>query len=225
MILFEEVFAECEAEALGRSPEYGQEEWYRSGRVSKAWPEKENREWWLENGPRFVDLWELWRDNSGLTFSEFPDFSSGEILPGIELEVWAENNMRSVKSVIDRVMQDEHGNVYIIDLKTGSMTDPWPLQMALNNLCLKYTYGVSAQYAGFWKARTGGVEIWHPLDIYDDDFMWDIVEKAYEIRDQQLFIPNPGNLCKNACGVKQFCKAMGGNPLLIPTVQHDTTTH
>ena len=226
MSLFEEVFAECEADALGRAPEYGQEEWYRSGRVSKAWPDKENKEWWLENGPRFVQLWELWRDSCGLHIMEIPDPATGELIPGIELETWAEVPERGLylKSVIDRVMEDDAGNVYIVDIKTGSSTDPFPLQMALNNLGLYQQYGILAQYAGFWKARTGGVPEWTPLDRYPITWMWDLVEKAKKIRDQELFIPNPGNLCKSACGVRQFCTAMGGQDptIFCPPCNSDT---
>jgi hypothetical protein len=213
MTLFEEVFAEYEAETLARQPVFGTEEWYRSGRVSKAWPEKENKDWWLENGPKFVELWTLWRDQSGLKISEFANTETGEMIPGIELDTWAERPERGLylKSCIDRVMEDENGNLYIVDLKTGSSTDPWPLQMALNNLGLVEQYGVRAKYAGFWHSRKGGVEKWFDLDDYPDDFLWDIVEKAKKIRDLELFIPAPhSNLCANACGVRQFCTAMGG---------------
>lgn len=222
--LFEEVFAECEAEALERAPEFDQVDWYRSGRTSKAWPDKEDKRWWLENGPRFVELWESWRDRSELHIAEFVNQDTGELIPGIELEVWAEAPDRGLylKSVIDRVMEDNKGRLYIIDLKTGSMTDPWPLQMALNNLGLEQQFGVRADYAGFWKARSGGVDEWHPLDRYTTPWTWDLVEKAKLIRDQQLFIPSPGNLCKSACGVRQFCVAMGGTAPLLPAMQHDT---
>lgn len=221
-------------EARERSPEYDEADYYRSGRASKANPNKEDAAWWAENGPIFVERWTAWRESSGLRVAEFPG-TEGEAVPGIELEVWAETDhpveyagkwpyitdRLRVRSIIDRVFVDADDALLIVDLKTGSHTAPWPLQMALNNLCLVSQYGEEyrAKWAGFWKARTGGVDHWFDLSIYSDEFLWDLVAKAKEIRDRQLFIPNPNNLCTSACGVKQFCTAMGGTPFL-PDMQH-----
>jgi hypothetical protein len=149
--------------------------------------------------------------------------AEGEVVPGIELEVWAErmngDRYEGVKSVIDRVMfSPETNERYIVDLKTGSMTPPWPLQMALNNLGLVHTYGEEyrARWAGFWSARKGGVGKWHDLSIYPDEWLWEQVAKAYTIRDLQLFIPAPNsNLCTSACGVRDYCLAMGGSKAIF----------
>lgn len=210
-----------------RSPEFDPEDYYRSGRASKAWPDKETPEWWAENGPKFVQQWQTWRDNCGLKLWEWPD-DNGELHPGIEVEAEATSGDLLVKCFIDRVMEDEHGNLYIIDLKSGTHTDPWPLQMALNALCLEHTYGMKAQYAGFWKARKGGIVgtspgQWFDLSIYTHDFLWDLVGKAKQIRDQQLFMPHPNNLCASACGVARYCRAMGGDPSFFE--QRATMTH
>lgn len=210
-----EVWNECLDEAKERNPEFDPNDYYRSGRASKAYPEKEGPDWWAENGPRFVQMWESWRDNCGLTIAEFPD-ADGVLFPAIELETWAENGPLMVKSVIDRVMVDDSGQLYIVDLKTGSSTPPWPLQLALNNLGLQQSFGVRAHYAGFWSARKGGVDEWTSLDTFPDEWLWEQVRIAREIRDQQLFLANPGNLCKSACGVRQYCVAMGGTPPFFP---------
>lgn len=216
---FEDYFNEYLDEAKARQPDFDPGDYYRSGRSSKANPNKEDAAWWLENGPTFVDRWTAWRKASGLRIAEFPG-EGGEALPGIELEVWAQDldaflggkGTIAVRSVIDRVFEDSAGTLHIVDLKSGSHTAAWPLQMALNNLGLRYTYGVSAKYAGFWKARTGGVDKWHSLEQYTDEVLWDWVAKAKAIRDQGLFIPQPTNLCTSACGVSKWCVAMGGQP-------------
>lgn len=232
---WESYWKEALKEAKERNPSFEEEEYYRSGRASKANPNKEDAAWWAENGPKFVEKWVAWREQSGLRIAEFPG-AEGEAVPGIELEVWASRPVAAggagravpltppspptllVRSIIDRVFEggDE---LLIVDLKTGSHTAAWPLQMALNNLCLRNTYGVSAKWAGFWKARTGGVDKWFDLDRYSDDFLWDIVAKAKRIRDEQLFIPSPNNLCTSACGVSQWCEAMGGTPFVLPEMQ------
>lgn len=208
--LWNEWFNHYLDETLERQPSFDPYDYYRSGRASKAHPDKEDLAWWQENGPRFVDLWVQWRDVCGLTIHEVPDHE-GTLSPAIELETLVENGPLIVKSVIDRVMTDGT-DLYIVDLKTGSSTPPWPLQLALNNLGYGLTYGEFARWGGFWSARKGGVEKWFDLSIYTPEWLWDVVAKAKEIRDRQLFIPNPNNLCASACGVRQYCVAMGGTP-------------
>lgn len=221
---------------LQRHPEFDPEDYYVSGRASKLWPKKETPEWWAENGPKFVKSWEHWRVNCGMKLWEHPNEETGELAPGIEVECWAygpkymdrdgieiPGTQLIVRSIIDRVFVDDAGDLRIVDLKTGSSTPAWPQQLALNNLCLKYQYGVSARYGGFWKARQGGVPKWHDLTIYTDEFLWDTVWKAKQIRDRQLFIPHPNNLCTSACGVSQFCLAMGGTPPVLEIPTYDAT--
>lgn len=205
----DQLAAELEDE---RSGDYQPEQFYVSGRKSKEWPEKENPFWWQAKGPGFVKSWVAWRDNSGLDVWTTPDG-----LPAIELKVTAERGDSEVLCYIDRVMVDPAGNLYIVDLKSGSSTPAWPMQLALNNLGLGYTYGVQAQYGGFWSARKGGIvgnvdagDGFADLRVYDDEWLWDQVDKAREIRNQQLFVAQPTNLCKTACGVKDFCRAMAG---------------
>jgi hypothetical protein len=209
---FAQFWVEEFEETMARHPEFDPADYYVSGRVSKAWPNKEDPDWWAENGPKFVRAWENWCTHIGLTLWEYPD-AEGTMRPGIEVEVWGEgDDDLSVRSIIDRVMVDALGRLYIIDIKTGSMTPAFPMQMALNNLGLLGTHEVNATFAGFWSARKGGVGEWTPLSRYTEDWLWEQVWKAREIRNRQLFIPQPGNLCNSACGVKQWCVAMGGTP-------------
>lgn len=193
-------------------PEFDPSEYYTSGRASKAWPNKEDVAWWAVNGPLFVESWVQWRDNSGLTIWEVPD-ENGELIPAIELEVMAYGpDDLKVRSIIDRVFEDPEGDLRIVDLKSGSHVDPWPLQMALNNLGLISQYDRPARWAGYWEARKGGVLKWHDLSRYSEGWLWEQVWNAREIRNQQLFVAKPNNLCASACGVAAHCVAMGGTP-------------
>jgi putative RecB family exonuclease len=209
---------EALAEAMERNPEWDLEDYYRSGRVSKLWPKKEGPEWWLVNGPKFVKSWISWRALSGLEVWEYPD-QNGELHPAIELEVWAKDD--AVRCFIDRVFIDPlTDELHIVDLKSGSSTAAWPQQMIFNNLCLSDSLGARARWAGFWKARSGGVEKWHDLSGYPDEWVRDQVSKARTMRDLELFVAQPNNLCASACGVRQHCLAMGGTP---PMLDQDAT--
>ena len=203
-------------EAKERNPQFSEDDYYRSGRATKEWPDKETPEWWAKKGPEFVKQWVMWRDHSGLEIWEYPDEESGELKPAIELEVWAYGSEHvRIKSVIDRVYVDPEGDLRIVDLKTGSHTDAWPRQMAYNALGVTHTFGDIAnppRWAGFWKARSGGVPEWFDLSVYSEEWLLEQAWKAQQIRDQQLFIAAPTNLCKSACGVSQWCPAVGGKP-------------
>jgi len=206
------VWQECYDEAVERSPQYEPSEYYRSGRASKDWPEKETPEWWSLKGPEFIKQWIMWRDNCGLKIWEYPD-EDGELKPAVEVEVWAYGpEDLQIRSIIDRVYVNDAGELYIVDLKTGSHTDAWPRQMAYNALGVLGTFEVQPRWAGFWKARSGGVPEWFDLSVFTEEWLWEQAWKAREIRDQQLFLAVPGNLCKSACGVARFCVAMGGTP-------------
>lgn len=219
--LFKEHWDRHHDEAKEKNPQFEDEDYYKSGRASKANPNKEDPKWWAENGPLFVKAWEKWKAESGFTLWEFPDEETGELRPGIEVKVMAHRPgpLRDgsqdlfVRSYIDRVFVNSEGELLIVDLKTGSMVQPWPLQLALNNLGMVSTFGEQARvrWAGFWSARTGEIKPnWFDLSIYDDEWLWEQVWTAKQIRDQQLFLASPNNFCNSACGVRAYCPAVGG---------------
>lgn len=220
--LWAEWFDKCLDDEKEHNPTFDPEtDYYRSGRASKAYPNKEGPDWWAANGPAFVKSWLRWLDVSGYTIAEFPD-EQGELQPAIEIEVWAHHPVPHapvvpVRSVIDRVLEQPDGTLRVVDLKTGSHMPAWPLQMALNNMGLRHTYGVDAAYSGFWSARKGAVPEWFDMTPYTDEWLWQQVGHAQQIRDQQLFIAAPNNLCKSACGVAAYCHAVGGRA----TMTHD----
>lgn len=222
---WDDYWAEAFDDAKERNPEFEPEDYYCSGRASKEWPNKENPDWWAKKGPEFVRSWVTWREHNDFKVWECPDLN-GELQPGIELEVMAYPpegyDCVPVRSILDRVMEAPDGSLRIVDLKAGSYTQPWPLQLALNNLGLVSLFDVRATHGGFWKARDGGIKEWHELSLADE-WLWDQVASAQTIRDNQLFLASPNNLCANACGVRAHCPAVGGTPFfpVNATVTHN----
>lgn len=218
---FQQTWDETLSSELGndRSGDYQPEQFYRSGRQSKDFPNKEDPSWWAARGPGFVKSWVKWRDGSGLKIWTTPD---GE--PAIELDATCNRGSLKIVQVIDRVMEDADGILYVVDLKSGSSTPAWPRQLAMNNLGLQHKYGVEAKYGGFWSARKGGIDpSWSDLRIYTPDWLWEQVGRAREIRDQGLFVAQPTMLCKSACSVAPYCIAVGGALSLSLTCNSDTT--
>jgi hypothetical protein len=222
---WDQYWQEALDETMERNPSFDLSEYRSSGRKSKLWPDAESPEWWADHGPKFVQSWSNWLAASGLEIWEWPDLETGELTAGIEYEVMAELpgvETLYVKSVIDRILWNPTtGDLFIVDLKSGSMTPTWPRQMALNNLGFKQSIASptehGAKWAGFWSARKGGITggvqgNWSDLSIYSDEWLWDQVRIAKSMRDQHLFLAQPSNLCTSACGVRPYCRAMGGDP-------------
>lgn len=200
-----------------RSRGFTPSQFYASGRASKSNPNKEDPAWWASNGPSFIEQWVTWRDNCGLDIWE-PEPG----VPAIELPVRATRGDLELFSIVDRVFTDGT-DLYLVDLKSGSHTPTWPRQLALNNLGLAQNYGRTAKYGGFWNPRKGGiVGGWSDLRIYEEEWMWEQVRRAREIRDQGLFVAQPTNLCTSSCGVREYCRAVGGALSLF--VQDATST-
>lgn len=184
------------------------DQFYCGGRPSARWPNRENIDWWNHQGPLFVAQWQEWLATAGWEVADLLDQSTGEVIPGIEVEVtYRTQSGLEVLSYIDRVVRNKvSGDHAVVDLKTGSMTPPWPLQMAYNGWGLYQCYDVLPRWSGYWKARKGTVESWFDMDtMLQMEFIDRQAEVANEIKKNELFMAVPSNLCANACGVKQYC--------------------
>lgn len=206
---FRESLAEAEAEKAGQT-------WKAGGRATKAWPNKENRDWWYSEGPNMVHAYYNWRQqNPNLQVWHTP-----EGLPAIE---FAANvtlpDGTILKAYIDRVFEDKQtGQQIIVDLKTGKPPAS-SLQLAVYRLALEQTFGAAPRYGAYWMARQSTFDKVHDLDQYPTSivarWMTDIA-KAIKLG---LFVPNITSMC-NYCGVQQHCYVF--NPELTPPHLHLT---
>ena len=101
---FDTAFNEQIAEDVERSG-HDTSLWRAGGRISKLWPDKENREWWSANGPGMVDAWIAWRDSITWNIWEAP---GGK--PAIELALMVRFGETSVKMFIDRCSSPTPGS-------------------------------------------------------------------------------------------------------------------
>ena len=197
-------------------------EFKASGRASKAYPNKEDRKWWLDNGPsmcqRWVNWrrtapWDLWLDEDGR--------------PGIEVEFKVTLGKVDVVGFIDRVMVDHAtGTVIVIDIKSGREV-PGDFQLGTYRVAMLEKFGVSPKFGGYWYARTGASGSLYPLNEWS-------LERAtwqYEVADSRRkrgdYLPNVSDQC-SWCGVRDYCIYYGGQyageirPMWVPVEEWES---
>lgn len=173
---------------------------------------KEDKAWWIKNGPSMVFSYYQWRQaNPNLVIWHTPDG-----VPAIELECNITLPDGTVlKAFIDRVFEDRNtGQLLIVDLKSGKTTPATALQLAVYRLCIEETFGVSPKHGAYWMARGGTLDAIHDLErippVMVSRWLRD-VKKAIDLR---LFVPHLTRDCASFCGVREHCYTQ--NPA-VPT--------
>ena len=179
--------------------------WRAGGRASKAYPNKEDKLWWLAEGPTMVHNYYNWRQqNPNLDIWHTP-----EGVPAIELGVAVTLPGDVVlKSYIDRVFVDKAtGQTMIVDLKTG-IPPQAGLQLAVYRLALQEQFGEAPRYGAFWMARQGTLDKVYDLNTYPIPMVQRWMRDVKKAIDMQIFVPHVNMMC-DYCGVKKFCYAHG----------------
>ena len=187
---------------------FPESEFRASGRKSNAWPDKENKAWWLHHGPVMVQRWRDFVRNVPWDLAEFPD-ANGELRPAVEVELDIEVSGLTIKAYVDRVFRmRSDGTLVVVDLKSGNEPDA-PDQLGVYKLGLEQAFGEPVRWGTFWMARTGST-----TEVFDlSDFTHERLEWEYETfrfsRDTGLFLPNPGQIC-GYCSVRDYCYVQSG---------------
>lgn len=191
------------------------EDWRVGGRASKAWPNKEDRTWWMTNGPDMLRKWQAWWEQA--KSDGFTLWTTPTGVPAAELLVSVLLNGQIMKGYIDAVLVDPDGDLLAVDWKTGR-EPTYPGQLGAYKVALEKAFpGVEVKWGAFYLARKGDLSHIYNLDIYDEALIGDWFRKAAAIQKQRLFIPNPSSLC-GACGVRPYCRVMSDDPEKVGTV-------
>ena len=186
------------------------EDCYRaSGRSSKQWPNKEDKGWWLANGPAMVSRWQSFVRSVPWDIAELPDVN-GELAPAVEVELDIKVAGTTIKAFVDRVFQHRQtGELITLDLKSGANDPPSANQLGLYKVGLEQAFGRPIRWGYFWSARSGVTS--QPYDL--SEFTHERVEWEYETfrfaRDRGLYLANPGQAC-SYCQVKDYCYVQYG---------------
>lgn len=178
--------------------------WRAGGRASKAYPNKEDRAWWMEHGPKMVEGWTVFRQQSGYQLWTTPEGAGA-----IELEMNQQVNGVPVKAILDRLMVAPTGELVIVDIKTGSKEPAGHTQLGIYAIMVEKTFGIRPQLGAYFMARTGELSEPVNLEHYTENRFGSWV-KGFEIAvTNNVFIPSVGFMC-GTCSVRDACYAVKG---------------
>jgi hypothetical protein len=171
-----------------------------SGTATKANPNKEDVNFWLETGPKWVQGYIDWRNaNPDWKIWTAPDGNRS-----IELGLIPEFAGVPVKMVIDRVFE-VNGELVIVDLKTSKTTPTNPLQLGFYKVGLQKQFGIDIKWGSYWMARKFGISSMVDLSIYTEEKLEYFVENFDKARKSGIFLPNTNN-CQYKCGLTAHCQ-------------------
>ena len=175
------------------------------GRSTKAYPNKEDASWWLDNGPKMVDFWIQFRQDSG--YQPYL-LSGGEA--AIETELNVEIGGVLMKGFLDRLMVSPDGELVVVDLKTSSKPPVTYTQLGTYAIMCEKAMGIRPVKGAYFMARTG--ELTEPVNLshYTERRLASQVKGFKTAVDNNIFIPQPGFMC-GTCSVNHACYAVNGS--------------
>lgn len=169
-----------------------------AGRATKANPNKEDANWWNEQGPLWVEQYIQWRKaNKNWKLWKTPQGAKA-----IELELNPIIADVPVKMVIDRVFEVD-GNLVIVDLKTSSRRPVSDLQLGFYKVGLEQMLGVTVNQGNYWMSRDAGTGEMIDLSRYTLDTLEYLVSGFDKARQAGIFLPNLSSC--SYCGLTEHC--------------------
>ena len=170
------------------------------GRATKANPNKEDVNFWQNQGPRWVEGYINWRNaNPNWKIWAAPDGNKA-----IELALTPVVNDVQVKMIIDRVFE-VNGELVIVDLKTSQNTPTSSLQLGFYKLGLEQQFGIEVKWGTYYMSRGNNISEMVDLSEYTYDKMEYLIETFDKARKAALFLPNT-NSCQYMCGLTEYCQ-------------------
>lgn len=158
----------------------------------------EDAKWWGWHGPRMVDGFVTWRNSVG---AQLQPLSDGDRL-WLETRIEVELAGVPIVAIPDALVTDEHGQLNVLDYKTGKdQRGPGgSLQLGVYKAAVTVATGMEATWGLYYMARSKtlvprDLTAWNVHNIGEMFSEFDAREKAGDYR------PNPGKHC-NYCPLK-----------------------
>lgn len=169
-----------------------------AGRATKANPNKEDANWWNEQGPIWVEQYIMWRKNN----PDWKIWRTPQGVKAIELELNPIIADVPVKMVIDRVFE-VNGELVILDLKTSARRPTSFLQLGFYKIGLEQTFGINVNLGNYWMSREAGTGEMIDLSSYTYDKLEYMVAGFDKARKSGIFLPNLSSC--SFCGLTEHC--------------------
>ena len=174
------------------------------GRATKAYPNKEDNTWWLAEGPKQVDRWVQFREESGYVLWTTPDGT-----PAVETELNYAIHGVQVKGFLDRLMVSPAGELTVVDIKTSAKEPSTNTQLGIYSIMVEKIFGVRPSKGAYFMTRTGELSTPVDLDMYTENRFGSWLKSFETAIDNNIFIPAPGFMC-GTCSVNNACYAVNG---------------
>ncbi|WP_158516402.1 PD-(D/E)XK nuclease family protein [Kitasatospora sp. MBT66] len=137
--------------------------------------------------------WAIW---------ETPDYD-----PAIELPFAIDLDGVEVIGYIDQIREWPDGSLEIVDVKTGSKTPDWDLQLGMYRLAIIEAYELAGPVSGsFFMLKDGKYVPAKNLEAYTRDRLTAWFKSLDRGVESQVYLPNPGSQCR-ICSVWKYCSA------------------
>lgn len=177
-----------------------------SGKPTKDWPKKHDREYMIRHIPSWVQNWVNWLNDAPWDIWIADD---GQL--GIELNLKFQVGDQTVTGSIDRVLVNGRGDLAIVDLKGGAWT---PKDLSQPEL---YAFGLQQKFAetrgirlqgGFFMNRKGAIEKWGWLEPNEALLAHKFNTTAAKA--EQGLLGWDTEMCEFMCSVRDHCPIYGG---------------
>jgi hypothetical protein len=184
----------------------GHAEWSDPANWRAAGKGKEDIAWWRKKGSEWCHAYAQWRETSDLQIFEHGDTAM------IETELMPILDGVPVKMFPDRIMVDKHGQLLVVDLKTGqpSNLSASGFQFGVYKVGVEKLTGMAIEWGAYYAARNGALTPPIPIGHWTEERIgrmfatFDRQERAGE------YLPNIGQHCKYMCSFKAHCVYQGG---------------
>jgi len=170
-----------------------------AGRATKLNPNKEDVNWWNEQGSIWVDQYISWRKMN----TNWKIWKTPQGAKAIELELNPVIADVPVKMVIDRVFEVD-GELVIVDLKTSTRRPTSDLQLGFYKVGLEQVLGVQVNLGNYWMSRDAGTGEMIDLSRYTLDMLEYLVSGFDKARKSGIFLPNLSSC--SYCGYTEHCQ-------------------
>jgi hypothetical protein len=185
---------------------FSRDQWRASGRASKDWPDKENYDWWLENGPGMVRNWRRFIQGPHYQIAIMNDVPAIEI--GFDVEIGGVKVVGYIDRVLEHVQTKE---LVVVDLKSGTRDPMSTDQLGLYRVGLDKAFDgkYTPKWGTYFMVRKGATTLHFDLTKYSDGRLEYEYAAAWAAMQAGLFLPKIGPLC-SSCGVRDYCRAVDG---------------